>query len=157
MAVRVKVRKRPEFTPPQDKQQHITIACEAIIKGISYTQILKLLEENGVKRSIAATVYESAQAAIKSMVSQDLEEVVSIHVQLYEHIYARCEGLAFHAGKLRALAAKEKIVGLHKEDNTIEINNEVNVTIEADDDYDLSLLTEEEKKRYDELYSKIVG
>lgn len=131
--------------------------CEYIIEGFSRTEIINkvLAAYPNLKEHNVVAIYEKAKLSIVDRVSTDIEKVVDLHIKWYEQIWRYFEWIDNVAGKRNALKQKEKILGLLKEDNIININNEINLNLTKSVKYDLNKLTPEERERF-EGYLKLV-
>ena len=99
---------------------------------------------------------QSIESLQKSMVeSQFLSDVIHAHILDYEEIYKFFDEIDFLSGKLKALQQKERLLGYHKENNVLEINQNNNTTIEVDVNYDFSKLDESERQQVESLLAKI--
>lgn len=144
---------------PHEKELIEQFVVEGLIKGYSNDDLILLLkkdyphlEEEEFRRGIRA-----ANAIIKEEVLTDLDKVIPQHIEIYEKIYQEFDTLYYLPGKLKAMRQKERLVGLHKEQNTIEVINEVNIEVESGSDYDLNKLTIVEQKRLGELMKRIMN
>lgn len=100
--------------------------------------------------------YEHCFKLIVERTSLSAEEVINLHVIWYERLYKLFKILDHVPGQLAAMRQKEKILGLLKEDNVIKIENEVNVKVGSEPEYDMNKLTPEERERM-EKYLKLIS
>jgi hypothetical protein len=144
---------------PHDQILIREFAIEGIVKGYSNDELIELIVKDYKKYSIEAvqSLVRGAMFRIREAALIDIDKIIPIHIALYEKIYKEMDELYFVPGKLRALRQKEAIVGLHKEQNTVDVYNEVNVEMEQDPQYNINKLDKKEQKRLDELLKKIGG
>lgn len=130
---------------------------EYIILGYSQSEIFgKIkLHYSKLKTSTITSCYNRCKKIISDRVSTDVMEVVDLHVKWYEQLYRKFDSLDCLSGKNIALKQKEKILGLLKEDKVIRIENNLNLTINGDPEYDVNKLTPFEQKRL-QGYLKLV-
>jgi hypothetical protein len=84
----------------------------------------------------------------------ELPVIVNEHILLYEQIYEFFNELNSTQLKLKALQAKERLVGLHKSELVINIEEEEEKTIQKEG-YDFKLLTDKEQQRFEFLLKKL--
>lgn len=142
---------------PHEEEQMFEFAIEGLVKGYSQTDLLSKLKESWMSAPEEALqkVIKRALKAIKEETLTDIEKIIPLHIEMYEEIYQLADEMRVVGLKVEAMRAKEKLVGLHRETNSIEIHNEVNVEIETEPQYDISKLTTQEQKRLEGLMKKI--
>lgn len=141
---------------PHKEEEVIQLAAEGLIKGYKASELSleikqKLPEEN---EELIEIGIRKAMTMIKEQTLIDIDKILPQHVELYEKIYKRFDELRYVPGKLKALRGKEKLIGLHKEANYVEVYNEVNIEITTDVQYDPSHLNVKEQKRLSDLMKK---
>lgn len=144
---------------PHEEVKIQQFAIEALVKGYSNSELLTLLIKDYPHLALESIekIIRSSHNRIKEATLLDLDKIIPVHIELYEKIYKEMDELYSMQGKLRAMRQKEKLVGLLRETNVVEIYNEVNVEIESEMEYDLSKLTNEEKKKLENLWKKVVN
>jgi hypothetical protein len=147
---------------PHEAQQIEQFVIEGLIKGYASDELLELLKREYGKVKNTSDEYfnlsiKRGYAAIKEVVLTDLDKIIPQHIELYEKIYQEFGDLYYVPGKLKALRQKEAIVGLHKEQNFVEVHNEINVEIEQEPEYDIHKLTIEEQGRLEQLMTKALS
>lgn len=128
---------------------------ESIFEGVSRKLIFEQLKERykiGDKET--DKLIDSGYKFIEtfSLERLDLSSIIDLHVSYYERVYQWFDSVGDFSGKRRTLQAKERLLGLHQQTNTITINQQNILEIEVEDDY--SRLTVKEEKRLKELMSK---
>lgn len=138
------------------KKEYRKRIIDYLLKGYSNTQIYSILQpETGLTDDYIYNIIRSARDHIKLTISTDLDEIINYHVRMYEEVYKYFDENDYSVGKLKALFYKEKLLGYHVDNQTIEVNNEVNVEIQKEEDYDLNRLSETEAKRFAQLMKKV--
>jgi hypothetical protein len=82
----------------------------------------------------------------------DLDNVIHQHIAYYEKLYEWFNDMKNYTGIRRALQAKERLLGLHSQTNTLTINQENIFQTQRVDDF--SQLSKIEQKRLKELIKK---
>lgn len=133
-------------------------SIEALIKGYANTELFDILCKDypHVEPYDLESLIRSAHIRITEATLVDIDKIIPLHIELYEKIYKELDELYYIPGKLKALRQKEKIVGLHKETNKIEIYNQINVEIESDPTYDISKLNKEEQVRLGDFIKRVM-
>lgn len=106
------------------------------------------LEENQIDELILA--------AYKTLSIDNIDDVMAMidqHTNLYEYIYKKFFDMGFTAGMLKSLRFKEKLLGLHKENTNIVINNQFNLEVNIDE-YNIEKLNSQEQSRLQLLLEK---
>lgn len=144
---------------PHDQEDIIQICIEGLVKGNSKEELIALITEDYRYKYISLEDVEllikRSVGVIKEQTLVDIDKIIPLHVELYEKIYQECDKIRFIPGKLKAMRGKEKIVGLHRESNYIEIHNTLNIEVETEAEYDLSKLTPTEQKTLAALSKRI--
>lgn len=142
---------------PHEIESMFEFAIEGLIKGYSQSDLALKLKENWMNAP-SDEIDRSIRRAIKAIKEEtlvDIEKIIPLHIEDYEQIYQEADRLRSIPLKVQAMRGKEKLVGLHREINSVEIHNEVNIEVDGDPQYDLSKLSEPEQKRLEELMQKI--
>lgn len=134
-------------------------AIEGLIKGYANSELIALLVKDypNVELSEIESLIRSAHLRISEATLVDLDKIIPLHIEIYERIYKEMDDLYYVPGKLKAMRQKEKIVGLHKETNKVDIYNEINVEVETDPVYDISKLDIEEQKKLNALIKRVMN
>lgn len=150
--------KKEQETLPHTKETILQLAVEGLIKGYPASELSLELSKavpDAPKDDIEKAIRE-AIVVIRDTTLTDIDKIIPLHVEIYERIYRECGDLRSPMGKVKAMKAKERLLGLLKETNYVEIHNELNVEIEQEPEYDLNKLTPSEQSRLEELMKKIV-
>lgn len=143
------------FDNPEQRRLVLTETIDKVLEGNS----LKDLEDNLIKdykinRQQAHTFLVSVKNEIARVTSQQAELIIPFHLDIYEQIFKYFEEVDFIPGKLKSMRFKEKLMGLHKEDRTVEINNKQTVVIEKEIVYNINRLDQNEQSRLQTLLNK---
>jgi len=129
---------------------------ELLLKGLSHSDIvLKLMSEFSFTAEAIDSAYATARKRLHESTLSELDQIIHTHTALYEKIYQYFDELDYLPGKLKAMKQKEALLGLHKEENIVEVNNTLNVEIEKEPDYDIEKLTIEEQGQLAKYLAKI--
>jgi hypothetical protein len=82
------------------------------------------------------------------------QEVIKDHVAKYERIYDFFNSIGHASGTNKAMQAKERLLGLLKENNMLSLTRKETVINMDQPEYDTSQLTPSEQVRFKELLSK---
>jgi len=97
---------------------------------------------------------KEARAVIKDRKNLEVNDLISLHISRYEKIYEKLYELNASSMAMRALKAKEKLMGFHKEGFHMRVNKGELTTISlqtVDSEYDVLKLPEEKRLRLDQL------
>lgn len=131
-----------------------------VLLGESKSEIFKKIEvEFGIDKYYYHNHHVEARRNILRQISTNIEDIRNIHVMLYEKIFKYFDESDYSFGKAKALQYKERLLGLHREDTFVEINNENNLEIEISDEqlYDTDQLSDTETNRLKYLKNKLEG
>lgn len=162
------VKKNRKYTPREKKtvfnfkteenSEVIKQMYDFILAGYGRFEILKFFTDTTefTPRSIFSA-YESARKELVIKTSLETDDIITSHNAIYQEIMEYCKNENFNEGYMKAMALKEKLVGLHKEQTSIEINNETNIENEQSqrEKYDFNKLEISERNRLNELFTKI--
>ena len=106
---------------------------------------------------VLETLYKSGHDYYDKRVLGKVErmDVINNHTNLYEEIYKFFNSIDYGQGMNAALLAKEKLLGLHKQENVVELNQRNTVIIEQENIYDLSKLNDIEKKKLNNFFETV--
>lgn len=132
-------------------------AIEGIIKGYSNDTLIDLINADygPVNIDECKLLIRQAHSIIKDETLIDIDKIIPQHIELYERLYRDFDNWRSIPGKLKAMRAKERLIGLHKESNYVDVYNEMNIEVETDSQYDLSRLTTQEQSKLNSLLKKI--
>lgn len=147
------------FASNEDKRQAILKYSSRLLQQDRIHIIKKeVCNEYNFDEVQATTFLAEVKEIIAETTAMNNENIVAIHVDLYEDIYQRFAQLDFTKGALMTLERKEKLLNLHQEDtNEIVINNQTNIAIEKDNNYDVSKLSQPQQQRLTYLLNKSKG
>jgi hypothetical protein len=133
-------------------------------EALNREQVRKLIVTNTpaalTEREINNIINQSVQQLSEEFNNQysDPIKVINQHVEWYEHIYSYFNSINNATGCTKALQAKEKLLRLLKDKNTITLSKkQIRITEEKRDQVvlDLDRLTPDEQNRFNYLYQKI--
>lgn len=142
-------RRRELFEKLLEGQLHDDSEKEKVAKkyGVSLIQI---------KRDI-----DAMRDKMKETRTQNLPEVVNLHVERYEWMWRTLrklekEGMYARAALLKVMKCKERMLGWHNENFSLEVVNNVLNEVEngTETNYDFTNLVKDKKKRLRELLAK---
>lgn len=144
------------YKSAEQRRQIVTEVTEAILRGDSVREIeVAYAKAYGFTEEYVRTVLiPCTRREIAKTTGQQAQHIVPMHIELYEQIYKFFDEHNQASGKLKAMLYKEKLMGLHKTNNTIEINNKKTTIIEKNFTYDTNKLSNQEKERLSELLNK---
>lgn len=116
-----------------------------IVKGITARFRLGADYVNGRIRAIRKTIREYQ--------TESIEKIISLHITRYEHIYNTAFEKGITSVAKEALKAKEHLVGIRKD--FLEQMVEQMFLIGEEDIYDLDILSEDERKKFFELFKRV--
>lgn len=130
---------------------------EFLLQGYKYSDIVEYLEitYNLTKKQIQYSIQEGRKQIIE-LGEFDLETVIVQHIMNYEEATRFFDEIKNYAGKAAAMSGKEKLLKIYEEEtNTIEIENNIDLTIESQQLFNIDKLSEIEKNRLENLFKKI--
>lgn len=128
---------------------------EYLLTGYTFSQIVRVYkDEKGFDEGYTGNRITLCQQQLREAASVDTGLLVDLHIQFYEEAWQYFHEHDNQFGKNAALKAKERLLGLHKENNTVEINNRTNIEIETEEKYDLTKLTAQEQQILQSLIEK---
>lgn len=142
-----------------DQSALISKVADLLLSGYSKTEIRTLLKFNAPLNILSNVDFdaliEDGKKYLEETVSTDSKQIVTIHIGLYEEIYKYYKSIGHTEGANKAMRAKERLMGMIGK-NKVVINKKTDITIHRKIEYDLTRLTPAQKKRYQELYNKIL-
>lgn len=129
-----------------------------ILEGKEPKEISKYIMEKYRTTQTSVNTYISyAREEIKKRKNYEVNNLVTIHIARYEDLYRRMVPLGAHRLSLKVLDQKEKLLGFHKEGFHMRVSQGSIMELQVGDaanNYDISKLTEEKRKRLEELLIK---
>lgn len=143
----------------ESAEQYRTVVAETmnlILKGNSLQYITNFLNDkyNLPIKYILDNFLLRVKKDISILVAKEAATIIPMHLELYEELYKYLDENGHSAGKMKALKYKEKLMGLHRENNVLEINKKKTTIIQKEVSYDVSRLTSDEVKRFNYLLEK---
>lgn len=134
-----------------------------ILNGLGRAEILKKivreLNRVDINEGYVENYLSEARRNILKTISTNIDDIKNVHIAHYEKIYNYFNETDYAFGKTKSLQYKERLLGLHREDTFVEINNENNIELEMTDEdiYDTTKLSTDELKRLEFLKYKLEG
>ena len=126
-----------------------------LLSGYTTSQINKHFKETqGFDELYTIGRMNVCQANIRLAANVDPQLMIDLHLQLYEEAWQYFNENDNQFGKNKAMLAKEKLLGVHRENNNVEINNTINLEIQVEEEYDLTKLNEQEYAALQSLLEK---
>lgn len=110
-----------------------------------------------IRQSTAIQYISEASVAIKNRSHSEVNNIISLHVQRYEGIYALLYEIRSYGLSMRALRQKEKLLGFHKEGFHMRVNSGVISSVQlqtVQGEYDVMKLSKEKQNRMTNLLNK---
>jgi len=144
------------FKSAEQRRRIISEVLEKMLAGEAFRDIEDyLLDKYDLPKEYSRhNLLNSAKNEAAKITAQQADLIIPSHIMIYEELYKYFSDMGHTPGKMKALKLKEKLLGLHKVDNTIEINNKRTTIIERDVVYEISKLDVREQSRLDYLLSK---
>lgn len=128
------------------------------LKGWSFKEISLSVKDKlqsfNVTDDLCNRLVLEANQLMRKENSLDIIHCVDTHTIIYEEIYRWFCEYGDIAGSNRAMALKEKMLGLHKEDRSVVFNNKVKIKEKVEKVYDIDKLNTAEQRRLNELLTK---
>lgn len=109
---------------------------------------------------VASQYLSQARKEVKKYRDHQVDNILSIHIKRYEHIYTKLYGIKAYSVAMNALQAKEKLLGMHKQDFRLKVNNIDATTVIGGPnanpgiDYDLNRLNKKDRLKMQLLLDK---
>lgn len=139
-------------------KEHRARIVEAIMKGYAtgeLIELVKLYSPVQLPNKDILKQIDSAKAHLEEITELDTQKIISIHLGWYEEMYRYFEEIKHVEGMNKVMKAKERLLGLHKRENKVVINNKNTVNVTRKVEYDFSRLSEPQKIRLQELMDKM--
>ena len=115
----------------EQQEQLIDDIQEWIISGVSRGDVRKkLMDDQKINQQDADLLIEESMTRIAENVLQDPKVVIADHIKKYEEIFAYFKKVGYVQGMNKALKAKEKLLGILKNQNKLVVNNSKNIVVE---------------------------
>lgn len=139
-------------------KEHRSRIVDAIMQGQSTSDIIDLvkiyspvpLSEREVKSKI-----NDARMHLSEMAEMGSQKIVAVHLCWYEQMFQYFHEIQHVEGMNRVMKAKERLLGLHRREEKIVINNKNTINVARKVEYDFSKLSEPQKTRLQELMDKM--
>jgi len=147
---------------PQQELEVCVVIRDAIVEGKSRSELVE-----DIHTSYPTLSVPHVQNLIQNTINvlslnvfdpDELQNLVNVHVDRYEQSYQWFKRMDDFSGMQAALFSKERLLGYHRRETKIEVeqqNNQVIVELNVDTEYDFSKLTKEEKIVLDELLNRV--
>lgn len=140
----------------EEREKIIEEITEFVLNGYGTYEIVRFINDNyGYNYSNSWNFIREAREYIAIRSKVDLEKLVYTHTHIYQEIIQYFQNTNNTKGMLVGMNRLEKLMGLHKEETNIEINNNTNVEIEQEAKYDFKKLSSDEENRLNDLMKKI--
>lgn len=138
-----------------DKQKMFTKTIEMVMKGHSRKEIFVEYQKihPDISEALGNKTYNDAMQLLIKEQNINIHSCIDTHTIIYEKIYREFRLYNNIVGENKAMFNKEKLLGLHKEETSITINNKTKI-IQRERSYDAQRLTTSEQKRLEELIAK---
>lgn len=109
---------------------------------------------------VASQYLSQAKKEVKKYRDNQVDNILSLHIRRYEYIYSKLYDINAYSIAMNALQAKEKLLGMHKQDFRLKVNNIDATTIiggpNSNDgiNYDLNRLGKKDRLRLELLLDK---
>lgn len=132
---------------------------EMILQGFSRSEVLSELNEQfpDVEYSKLNYLYNRGLTFYKhnALEREDLLDLIHLHIFEYEQIYKYFCEVDFLPGKKKALRMKETLLGVHKTEQVIEVNQNNTTIVDTQNEYDFEKLDKDEKVKLNEFLKRI--
>lgn len=146
----------PAALPFIGMKDAFTRARELILQGYPRSEVsLTLEKEFNITPTTANNYIHRTRQEIVDTISTDIDSIIDVHIEIYENIYKYFTEVNNTQGALKALFQKEKLLGQHREDTSIEVNNYTNTEIVREEMFDFKKLDSSETKRLEDFLKKI--
>jgi hypothetical protein len=105
----------------------------------------------------AAGYITEARNIIKQRKHYEVNNLVSLHLQRYEEVYKFLKEINAHGFAMKALRAKEKLLGFHREGFHMKVTQGDITSVQlqtVDSDYNVSKLSKEKRDQLSQLLNK---
>jgi hypothetical protein len=125
------------------------------LDGQSYTEIKKYLYDTyGYGPSTMDSIIVMMYQEIKRIAAEYIEGIVVDHYNKYEYLFKEAGDIDNERLQIQILTAKEKLLNLIHDTPTININEFFGFVEEKSKEYDINLLSDQNKQRLNDLLQK---
>ena len=125
---------------------------DMLISGSARSTIVeKCMVDFNIKRSQALLILKEVLDTVTLFTLSNIDDIVPIHVKRYEDIYSAAEDLGFDKLALKALKAKEQLIGLANDSVEVVINQENFIEEYTFDDI---VLSKDESSEFNKIMKK---
>ena len=131
------------------------IILERVLKGERNKDIIDwICSTYSAKYNYAEKLVLQAKESLNEYRSDHVDQMLTLHLQRYEELFKLSNDIGMNNIAIKALQGKEKIIGLHKDEAYVKVNNEyIDATIVTP--YDFKKLSKQENDRLDTLINKM--
>lgn len=134
-------------------------AIAMILEGKTRDEIVQyVITKYELSKIIAVETYARANSLITDRKQYEIDGLIDIHIERYEHIYSLLVQLGANGMAAGVLKAKERLLQFHKNNTHMRVDNDQFLTIQSMEvkaDYDLSKLNKDQQDRFDLLLNKM--
>lgn len=138
--------------------QRLNDAVVLLLEGKDTKEIIDyVVSKYLISKRSAENLLRHARDKVKERKNFEVDNLVTIHIARYEHIYAKLYKMRMFINAQIALKQKEKLMGFHKEGFHMKVTQGEITAIglqKVVDEYNVMLLPEEKRKRLDELLQR---
>lgn len=129
-----------------------------LLEGKETSEIKKyIIQKYSCQHTTAASYITAARKALANRKNFEVDNMINIHVERYEHIYAKLYDLRAFAESTATLKRKEKLLGFHKEGFHMKVTQGEITAIgmqQVRDEFNVMKLSEADRSRMAELLNK---
>jgi len=129
-----------------------------LLEGKEQEEIIKyVINKYRIQHNTAKSFISHCRAIIRGRKDFEVNNLVSLHVERYEKIYAGLYEIKAYGIAMSALRAKEKLLGFHKEGFHMRVSKGEISTVQlqtVNSEYDVMKLNKEKRDRLSELLQK---
>ncbi len=138
--------------------QRVNDAIVLILEGKSSKEVTNyLVRKYHISGWHALKSLTIAREKIKERKALEVDNLISLHIERYEYIYAKLYDMKMYINAQNALKAKEKLMGLHKEGFHMRVTNAEVTAVglqQVVDEFNVMKLSDDNRKRLEELLTK---
>lgn len=127
-----------------------------MLDGKRWSEVIAYLQEKySLSEENAKGFYKSSTQELYAFRASNADHIITLHVQRYEHIYEQLIAAGARSQAMQAMTQKEELLGLHKEDLSLKIDQSTLKANFVSAQYDPKSLSEDKQKRFAELMGKL--
>lgn len=141
-----------------EKHEVYNMVIERLMLGVPRAEIIPIIHSmvtEKISEDKAIRLYMEAKEVLENEIIDDAPHIMDVHIGWYEKLYQRFMDLDFQPGMNKCMKLKEKLIGLHRTDTSIVVNNKNVVNIVKNVQYDISKLSSEQQQRLQLLSAKM--